>query len=171
MILCLNVSRRNDLNHRLRNRGWLGCADHIGNSTSCGGRLKHVPPAYSMKRIRSCVVWREWQRTRSPGIRTQKQLGLLSMWSFTRDRANAKGTLSYAEGNSSSLVQEPFGFSQFFGQWMPAAGTSRRNSRRRANSGIQVFDRLPQIPPQQLTTNLPRQDVVGQRLPSWPAVE
>ena len=44
----------------------------------------------------------------------EKHLGLLSMWSFTRDRANPKGAITYAEATSSSLAQEPLEFCNIF---------------------------------------------------------
>jgi len=40
----------------------------------------------------------------------EKKLGLLAMWSFNRDQANPKGKLNYAEGTSSSIVQEKYDF-------------------------------------------------------------
>lgn len=44
----------------------------------------------------------------------QKGIGMLSMWSLTRDRQNAAGAVSYAEATSSSIVQSPFEFSKIF---------------------------------------------------------
>ncbi len=44
----------------------------------------------------------------------QKKLGLVSFWSLNRDRANAKGAITYVESTSSSLSQTPFEFSRIF---------------------------------------------------------
>ena len=38
-------------------------------------------------------------------------MGEISMWSLGRDQQDAAGALTYAEDNSSSLVQTPFEFS------------------------------------------------------------
>ncbi len=44
----------------------------------------------------------------------QVGLGELSMWSLGRDQEDPKGALSYAEDDSSSIVQTPFEFSDIF---------------------------------------------------------
>ena len=41
-------------------------------------------------------------------------MGEISMWSLGRDQEDPAGALSYAEDNSSSLVQTPFEFSDIF---------------------------------------------------------
>jgi hypothetical protein len=44
----------------------------------------------------------------------QKGMGRIAMWSLNRDQQNAAGKLSYVDDKSSSLVQQPFEFSQIF---------------------------------------------------------
>jgi hypothetical protein len=44
----------------------------------------------------------------------QKGIGRLSIWSLNRDRQNPNGALPYVEPFSSSLVQQPFEFTQIF---------------------------------------------------------
>ena len=44
----------------------------------------------------------------------QVGLGELSMWSLARDQEDPKGALTYAEDDSSSIVQTPFEFSDIF---------------------------------------------------------
>ena len=44
----------------------------------------------------------------------QMGLGEIAMWSLSRDQEDPHGVLSYAEDNSSSLVQTPFEFSDIF---------------------------------------------------------
>jgi hypothetical protein len=41
-------------------------------------------------------------------------LAEISMWSLARDQEDPNGALSYAEDDSSSLVQTPFEFSDIF---------------------------------------------------------
>ncbi len=45
----------------------------------------------------------------------QHAIGRLSFWSLNRDQQNASGELSYVDNNSSSILQDPFEFSQIFG--------------------------------------------------------
>lgn len=64
--------------------------------------------------------------TFSPGTRAQsisvtiypdttaKPMREIAMWSLSRDQEDPAGALSYAEDNSSSLVQTPFEFSDIF---------------------------------------------------------
>ena len=42
-------------------------------------------------------------------------IGRLSFWSLNRDQQNAAGTLTYVDLKSSSILQDPFEFSQIFG--------------------------------------------------------
>lgn len=44
----------------------------------------------------------------------QKGLGMLSMWSLNRDRQNPSGRLGYVDLTSSSLLQQPYEFSNLF---------------------------------------------------------
>ncbi len=46
----------------------------------------------------------------------QMGMGRISMWSLSRDQQNASGTLSHVDLKSSSILQQPFEFSQIFGQ-------------------------------------------------------
>ena len=43
-----------------------------------------------------------------------KGIGRLSMWSLNRDQQNPNGKLGYVDNTSSSLLQDPFEFSQIF---------------------------------------------------------
>lgn len=44
----------------------------------------------------------------------QKGIGRIAIWSLNRDQQNAAGKLSYVDVKSSSVVQQPFEFSQIF---------------------------------------------------------
>ena len=44
----------------------------------------------------------------------QVGMGEIAMWSLARDQEDPAGALSYAEDNSSSIVQTPFEFSDIF---------------------------------------------------------
>jgi hypothetical protein len=45
----------------------------------------------------------------------QKQIGRLAFWSLNRDQQNPAGRLNYVDLKSSSILQEPFEFSEIFG--------------------------------------------------------
>ncbi len=51
----------------------------------------------------------------------QVGLGELAMWSLGRDQEDPKGALSYAEDNSSSIVQTPYEFSDIFNAYTGSA--------------------------------------------------
>jgi hypothetical protein len=44
----------------------------------------------------------------------QHGMGRISIWSLSRDKANAAGAISYVEPTSSSLAQQPCDFSKIF---------------------------------------------------------
>lgn len=46
----------------------------------------------------------------------QVGMGRISMWSLNRDKQNASGKIGYVETGSSSILQQPYEFSQIFGQ-------------------------------------------------------